>query len=288
MSSKYALFLGCTIPVRAVNYEMSVRKVAKALDIQLVDLDFECCGLPVKSVNHEAYLLTAASNLAMAEKEGLNVCTLCSACTAVLTEVNKKMKENPAFRDHINAKLKDTGLKYNGSVEVKHFARILHDNINKIKGQIKKPLSNLKIAPHYGCHYLKPSEIYEFENPEDPKSLDELIEATGAQAVNYTAKNKCCGGAVLGIDENIALTMSKEKLDSVKESGADAITLICPFCSVMYDVNQKKISTTFNQEYNIPVVYYPQLLGLAMGFSPDELGFSMNRVKTDKLLEKLK
>ncbi|ODS39564.1 MAG: hypothetical protein A7316_05180 [Candidatus Altiarchaeales archaeon WOR_SM1_86-2] len=287
MSNKYALFIGCTIPVRAMNYEISVRKVAEKMGIDLIDIEFECCGFPIKSVNREAFALTAAVNLAQAEKKGLDICTLCSACTGVLAEVNKEMKENVEFRGNINAKLKEIGFEYNGSVEVKHFARVLYENIGKIKGHIVKPLTNLKIAPHYGCHYLKPSYIHNLDNPEDPESLDKLIEITGAESVNYMNKKQCCGGGILSIDENIALTMSREKLDCIKNAGADGIALICPFCGIMYDANQRKINSVFGEDYDIPVLYYPQLLGLAMGFNADDLGFWMNRVKTDRLIEKI-
>lgn len=288
MSNKYAFFLGCTIPVRALNYEMSVRKIAEKLDIKLIDLPFDCCGFPIKSVEHEAFVLTAAANLALAEDAGLDICTLCSACTGILTEVNREMKENAEYRDKINSKLKKIGIEYRGSVEVKHFTRILYENIDEIKKQIVNPLSNLRIAPHYGCHYLKPSEIYDFDNPENPESLDKLIALAGAEPVDYMNKNQCCGGGVLGIDENIALTMSREKLNSMRDAKADAIVLMCPFCSIMYDANQRKINSVFNEKYEIPVLYYPQLLGLAMGFDASELGFRMNRVRTNKLIEKLK
>jgi len=286
---EHVLFLGCTVPVRALNYELSARKVAEALGITFQELDFSCCGFTLKSVSGEAAELIAARNLSIAGEKGLDICTLCSACTSFLTEVNERIKNDKSFRDHINSKLKEMGRQYDGNVKVKHFARILYEDIGleELKKKVKKKL-NLKLAVHYGCHYLKPSEYINFDDPERPTSLDQLIEVTGAESLDYEKKNLCCGGGILGIDEDIALTMSGEKLDAIKAAGADAIVLVCPFCDIMYDINQKKIGTKFDKDYGIPVLYYPQLLGLALGIKPDDLGLAMNRVSTKDLIEKIK
>jgi len=286
----YALFLGCTIPVRAQNYEISTRKVAEKLGIELRHIDnFTCCGYPAGSVDFEGSQLMSARNLALAEKEGFDICTICTACTGVLTETALELAHNERFRENINQKLASIGLHLEGKVRVKHFARILIEEVGeeKIKSLIKKPLSDIRIAAHYGCHYLKPTSIYEnFDSAENPTSLDHLIKITGAESVDYLDKMHCCGGALLAVNETLALKISRKKLDALKEH-IDAIVLICPFCSVMYESNQKKIETTFNTQYNIPVLFYPQLLGLAMGMNPQELGFQMNRVKPKKILEKI-
>lgn len=284
---EYALFLGCTVPVRALNYELSTRRVAGELGIKLVDLnEFSCCGFTVKSINHRSAEVLAARSLSIAEEKNLDICTLCSACTSFLTEVNKKIRENKGFREEINKELDSIGRTCKGSIEVKHFARILYDDRERVREKIVKPLTGLKIAAHYGCHYLKPSEIYGFEDPEAPFTLDELIELTGACSVDYVNKNMCCGGGILGIDEDTALAISKEKLDSIKDN-ADAMVLICPFCDIMYDINQGRIEKKFGRDYKIPVLYYPQLLGLALGINSGELGLDMNRVKANKLLERI-
>lgn len=289
---EYSLFLGCTVPARARNYELSTRRVAEALGIRLVDLDGSvCCGFPIKSVHYESFLLTATKNLILAEERGMDICALCSACTSMLTEVNKELGENNELREKV---LKKLGIKkkfkFRNAIRVKHFARILYEDvgIDKIKSKIQKVLGALKISAHYGCHYLKPSDIYEnFDDPEHPKSLGELIEATGATLVDYEERNFCCGAGTLAIDENISFSMANKKLSRIKDAGADAISLICPFCSVMYDNNQPAIESKFNGSYNLPVLYYPQLLGLALGMNKRELGFNMNRVKIDPLIKKL-
>ncbi|HOE63725.1 MAG TPA: CoB--CoM heterodisulfide reductase iron-sulfur subunit B family protein [Candidatus Sumerlaeota bacterium] len=286
----YALFLGCTIPVRAQNYEISTRKVASALGLELIHIpNFTCCGYPISSLNEMTAEAMAARNLALAEKEGADICAICTACTGVLTEVGKKLAEDEKARAEINKRLKPAGLEYKGTVKVKHFARILHEEVGlkKIANAVTRQLKGLRIAPHYGCHYLKPHEIYEgFDSPEDPRTIDDIIAATGAESVSYMNKTRCCGGALLAVDENLALKITKEKLDQLKALNVDAIGLVCPFCSVMYESNQKKIETTFETSYNLPVLYLPQILGLAMGMDAKDLGFNMNRVKANAALQK--
>ena len=289
----YQLFLGCTVPTRARNYEMSTRKVASLLGLAYKDApDFACCGFPLRSV--EVYLTTlmAARSLAMAEAGGDDLCTLCSACTGVLTEVNHAIAEDEELRERVNADLKKVNPSYEvtGGVKVRHFVRQLYEEVGpeKIKEAVKKDISSLRVAPHYGCHYMKPSEAFDrFDDPEHPRTLDELISATGAVSVAYPDKLRCCGGGLLAIDENVALTMGKEKLAQIKDSGAEAMVLMCPFCSVMYDDNQRKMESQFSAEFQLPVLYYPQLLGLALGIEPKALGLNMNRVKTKPLLARL-
>ena len=262
------------------------------MGLQLSDIrEFSCCGYPIKSVNRYANLLMAARNLALAEKKGLSICTLCSACCGSLTEANHEIQEDGKLRNKINDDLSQwLGLHYEGSVRVTHFMRILHQEVGekRITDQVKADLSLLHVAPHYGCHYTKPSTIYgKTEDPDNPKSLDEMIEATGAHSVQYEDKLSCCGGGVLAIDEQVALAMAQRKLEHIRAQQADAMILFCPFCDVMYESNQRKIEKNFAVEYKLPILFYPQLLGLAMGLQPDELGMKMNRVRPTELLKKI-
>lgn len=288
---KYAFFLGCLAPVMARHYELSARKVAKKLGVELVDVeDFACCGFPIMSVDRETALLMAARSLSVAEGLGLDICTVCNGCASTLTEASKELMHNDRLREKVNEKLQKIGRTYKGNVKVKHFARVLYEDVGpeKIKSQVKNSLEGLKLASHYGCHYLKPSDVYDkFEDPEFPRSLDELISALGAETVEYEEKMQCCGGVILDIDDKTALAMTQRKLDHVKVAGVDAIILICPLCGSMYDRNQRVVERRFNVAYNMPVLYYTQVLGLALGLDPMSLGFDLNRVKTSDLLSKL-
>lgn len=291
---KYALFIGCTISVRGLNYELSARKVAEILGIEFVDIqEFSCCGFPLSSIHHESAVVIAARNIALAEAKGLDIITLCSACTGYLTEVKNLLANdsNSKILKDVNTKLKDLGYNYKNGVKIKHFARVLYEDIgvDEIKKFIKNPLKGIKVAPHYGCHYLKPSEIFDgFDSPIHPQSLDKLIEVTGATPVQYRDKMQCCGGGILAVNEETSVKMVREKLDHIKNANADAMTLICPFCSIMYDEFQPTVESTYETEYNIPVLYYPQLLGLAFGLDPKkDLAVKKNLVKVKPLLEKI-
>ena len=287
---KYAFFLGCTIPARAVNYEVSTRKIAPKLGLELVDLpDFDCCGFPVKSVDSFTTLVMAAKNIAVAEEKGLDICTLCNGCVVTLVEANHELKHKEELKDKVNKELTKLGKEFKGTIEVKHLARVLYEDVGveKIKKTVKYPLDDFKLAAHYGCHYFKPSIVYgRFDDPEFPTSLDKLIEAMGAPQFNYETKTDCCGGGILGVTEDVALKMAQVKLDDLKKEKADAMISICPFCSVMYDSNQKSVEKKFETEYNLPVLYYTQVLGLALGVPPDELEFKRNRIRPKEMLRK--
>lgn len=287
---KAALFLGCTVPVRATNYEQSFREVAKALQIELVDHPgFSCCGFPTYSINRMTALSLSARNLALSKQENLlQMVTLCNACTENLTHANHLIQHDRAIRDELNRMLETIHLSYHGEVQVRHAMRYLYEEIgvNTIQSMVKQPLHALKIAVYPGCHYTKPSELYEgFDDPENPHTLQDLVCATGASIIHY--ESSCCGGGTLGANEEIAMKMGIQTLKSMKDNQADAIVLICPFCDVMFEQNQKKMEKLVGSEFNLPILYYPQLLGLAMGIDREKLGLSINRIKLDKVLEKI-
>ena len=180
--------------------------------------------------------------------------------------------------------------KYNGGTKVKHFARMLLDDvgIERIKESVVVKLEGIDIATHYGCHYIKPKVIYpDGDDPNNPTSLDILLKAVGANPITYGMEKNCCGGPALVADEKTALAMAKEKLDKVKAIGAKAMALVCPFCSVMYDDNQKSIENEFGVNYQIPILYLPQIIGLAMGLDRKALGLHMNVVKTKSFSEEV-
>lgn len=286
---RYALYLGCTAPVRAMNYELAARNTASRLGIELVDInDFGCCGFPLKSVHHETALLLSARNLALAEEQGVNICALCSSCTGTLAEANHAL-QNEELRERVNEELETTtGRRYNGTIRVRHFARVLYEEVGleRIQEVVTVDLSDLRLAAHYGCHYLKPVEAHDgFDDPENPHSLDRLIEALGANSIYYEGREQCCGGGILGADEATALALPHLKLERAVAAGADAMVVICPFCDIMYELQQRRIEKLYEAQYNLPVLFYPQLLGLAMGLSADEVGLRLNRVKSRKLME---
>jgi len=286
---KYALYLGCLIPYREMSYEISARRVAKDLGLELYDMpDTNCCGLPIDSVNHEMMMLLAARNLCVAEKMGLDIMTLCNGCTGVLMKVNKKLKQDKNLRKKINSRLSSISMEFQGKIKVKHFIQILSDlGFDVLKKFITKPLNSLTIAGYVGCHLFRPSEFMEIENPEDPSLLDDLIELTGAKSVSYVDEFQCCGFVEGSIDNRIPLFLARDKLRNVKNVGADAMVTLCPACHQSLDANQRRVERRFSESYDMPILHYPQLLGLAMDIDPEEMALMDLRVKPSKILASL-
>jgi len=288
--SKYLMFLGCAIPYRVSAFEISARKVFGRLGIGLQEMpEFNCCGLPLDPVSHEMMLILAARNLALAEREGLNIVTLCPGCAGTLKKVNRMLKLDKDLRDDINGHLKDAGLEFKGTADAKHFMQMLIEDVGlkKIKDSVSRPLTMLKVAEHNGCHILRPKEFIGFDDPEDPKTLKTLIEATGATCLDYMDETECCGAPSVGVSDKVALQLAKDKLSHLKMVDAEAMITICPFCHIMYDTNELRIEKMFNEVYGIPILHYPQLLGLAMGMKPEELAFNELRVDVSKILSKI-
>lgn len=288
---KYALFLGCNTPTKVFQYELSVRWVAKHLGIELVDLeDMVCCGSNQINLDIESGLLLSAMNLALAELHGLNLATLCPACTGSLSETVEEL-EKDEVRSRINEKLTEVGLEYKGNCQVKHFSRIMYEDIglDRIKKEVKKNLAKLTIAPHYGCHFLKPMGIYGgFDEPENPQSLHQLIAVTGAHPISYENLLLCCGAKTFPNNQEVTHSLVGIKLEDLYNKKVDCVVLHCQSCYLMYGAQQKNVSEKLGKQFNIPVLLYPQLLGLALGADPiRDLGFHLNLPSTEALIQKI-
>jgi heterodisulfide reductase subunit B len=287
-NNKYLLFLGCAIPYRVSSYEVSSRKILTKLGIDITEMpEFNCCGLPLDPINHEAMLLLAAKNLAHAEQQNLNIIALCTGCASTLNKVNQLLKKDNNLRQQINEQLKEANLEFKGTIETKHLLQFLKENvgIDKIKAAVTNPFIDLKVAEHNGCHLLRPKQYNDFDNPENPQTLKTLIEATGAACIEYVDPTQCCGAPSVGVNDKIALQLARDKLLHIKDVQAQALITVCPFCHIMYDTNELRIEKLYNETYNIPIIHYPQLLGLALGLKPEELAFNDLRVDPKKFLE---
>ena len=289
--SKYALFLGCTTPVKVPQYELASRWVCKYFGIELIDVEeFTCCGINQINLSIEAGLLMAAMNLALAEARGLDILTLCAACTGALAEAIEKLKDE-TIRNSVNEKLRDVGLEYKGKTKVRHISRVLYEEVGteRITRETKKDLSALRIAPHYGCHYLKPKSAFAgFEEPDNPKTLHELISAVGARPVKYETLGLCCGGKVSPVSEDLSRALARKKPDDLSNKEIDAMVLQCQTCYLMYSDQQKEINEEYAKQYHLPVLLYPQLLGLALGADPvKDLGLNLHSISPEKILSKV-
>jgi heterodisulfide reductase subunit B len=278
---RYALFLGCTTPARLPQYEASSRAVLGALGVELVDIkEFNCCGYPLRNTDVKAAVLSSARNLALAERENLPLLVLCKCGFGMLKYAEHIMGEDPTLRQEINTTLKKEGLKCEGGIEIKHLLSVLyHDvGVESIKEKITKPYKELKVATHYGCHALRPSEVVNFDDPVNPTLFDSLVAATGAESIHWQKRLDCCGAPLLGVNDTLSMDLMESKLSDARQSGADVLCDACPYCHIQFDTVQGMITHTTGNNNLLPAILYPQLLGLSMGIDRKTLGLAENTI----------
>lgn len=278
---KYAFFLGCNIPARLKQYESSSRAILGRFGVELEDIkDFNCCGYPLRNIDFKASILSATRNIALAEKENLNMIVLCKCGFGMLKHADHLIKEDPSLKNEINNILKKEGLEFKEGIEIKHLLTVLyHDvGIDSIKEKITKPYNELKIATHYGCHALRPSEIVEFDNPINPTLFDKLVEVTGAESIYWESRLDCCGAPLFGSNDDLSMDLTKKKLLNAKESGADYLCDACAYCHMQFDTVQMMLNNVKGGNHLLPSILYPQLLGLSLGIDGETLGLGMNQI----------
>lgn len=279
--TEYKMFEGCTIGNRIPFIEAASRKVFDKVGITTSTAPFSCCPDPtgMKSFDNNAWLALGARNLALAEAEGKDIISLCNGCANTLRGVQFQLKHDSLKKGKVNVELSKIGKEYKGSIDVKHFVDVLRDNIDKVKGAVTKPLSGLKVAVHPGCHYMRPAEWMESDDPMRPTTLKKLVAAAGATVVEYEEEILCCGSAVTNAYEEHGMANLKVKMDSVQKSGADILVVNCPACFQQFDTRQRDLGKKYETEYNLPVLYITELLSLAMGIGADEIGLKFHRTR---------
>ena len=285
---RYALFLGCVIPNRYPMIEASIRSVFEELDTEIIDMPgASCCPAPgvFRSFHLPTWLVIAARNITIAEELGVDIITGCNGCYGTLRDAWEELNHEVELKKMVNEHLAKIGREYKGSIEPKHVVQVLYQDmgINHIRDQIKYKFKDLKIAVHYGCHIVKPSDKRpwggEYENP---TFLDEIVELTGAKSIDYKDKFMCCGagGAVRTAIKEVAADFTREKLTNMRDAKVDAIITCCPFCHLQLDLGQMEVNNFFKEiigePFKIPVIYITQLLGLSMGIDPNRLGLVKN------------
>jgi len=228
----------------------------------------------------------AARNLAIAEEMGLDILTLCNDCYESLLMVNTLLKEKKDLRDKVNETLSKVGKEFKGKIDVKHFVDVLHDDVGmkKIKEAIKKPFDGLRVGAQPGCHLTKPKRIH-FEMIRGYKALDELVEATGAESVQFERREMCCGGPLRDIDDDLARKVSRQKLITLKNADVQSIVTLCPFCYLQLDTGQLEVKRHFNEDYNLPVLHYIELLKMAMGMKLEDWEIKSHRIPIDNVIK---
>ncbi|MBN1922547.1 MAG: CoB--CoM heterodisulfide reductase iron-sulfur subunit B family protein [Anaerolineae bacterium] len=279
---KYGYYPGCSLLSSAKEYDISVRLSFAELGIELVELeDWNCCG----AVHGEGKGVIAlpARNLALAEAQGLDtIIAPCSGCYRNLRRASQAVEKDKATREMVNASLAG-GLQLKGNIRVLHplYVLLQEYGLEQIKKRITHPLKGMKVAAYYGCMLTRPKD--EFDSPEHPHGLDDLLAVLGAEPVDYPFKAKCCGGALAISHSGVTANLTGKVLDSAKTAGAEAVTLACPMCHTALDLYQHKAERAVGRELDLPVLYFTQLLGLALGIEASRLGFKRHIVSPARL-----
>lgn len=288
---KYAYYTGCVAEASARELDQSMQAVARKLGIELEKMESaSCCGAgDIDETNLNLSRALNARTLALAEKQGLNILTICNVCTLTLRTVNQDLKGDPELMAKTNEALSQVGLTYHGGVEVTHFLWVLMQEfgVDRLKSHVKTPLTRLKIAPFYGCQILRPSKRLGFENPRKPDSLEKIISALGAEPVDYEGKTKCCAFLISLAKEKTAMSVLGQQLLDGKSAGADCMVTPCPLCHISLDAFQSMAERRIGSTVRLPVLHLPQLIGLALGLQPNELGLRRHVVPTDTVLARL-
>jgi len=286
---KFALFTGCVAKGATRELMLSTHKAAEGLGFDFIEMkSASCCGAGV--VSEKSPLLADALNarsFSIAEKQGLDIVTICSTCQGTLKKTEAHLNEDAEYKKKVNDILQEGGHQYSGKTRIKHFANILatEEGMARLKERIKKPLTGLKVAAFYGCYVLRPSERSDFENPDNPTGMEDIFAVLGATPVYYPSRIKCCGFPIIMMNKNASLDMSGNALLDAIEHGADVVATGCPLCHLSLDSYQPEIEILQKTKNTIPILHLPQLVALALGYSPDELGMNKHIVSTLKINE---
>jgi succinate dehydrogenase / fumarate reductase cytochrome b subunit len=300
---KYALYTGCTARESTPELLMSTMAVAKKLGIELVLLDeASCCGAShLQDFDDFLSLVLNARNICYAEKLELPMLTICNTCQLNTVMTKERLDNDENLKSQVNEKLAEVGLEYKGTSSVRHFLYAIIDDygLDKLAEQVEKPLSDFNIAAFYGCHNIRPSHIHHIhnakdggektsdetelptryndnENPYNPTSLDRLIEALKGKSVDYESKNKCCGFHVDLQSPKTANRLTGTALLDAIDNNADMMVTPCPLCHLNMDVKQHAVAKEMGRDISLPILHLPQLIGLALGIDPKELGLQHN------------
>jgi heterodisulfide reductase subunit B len=272
---EYLYYPGCSLESASRHYDESLRAVFRALGVTLRELeDWNCCGATMyMSVDKPTAVAISARNLALAEGDGgHDLVAPCSACYTVLLKTNHLLRESPELRARVDQILGEAGLRYQLTVRVRHPLDVLMNDVGveTIAKAARRSLNGLPFAPYYGCQIVRPERG--FDDPEYPTKMDALFDKLGATAVYFPMKTRCCGGMLMTTFPGVCLELVKDLLECAVQNGAQCVATTCPLCQVNLEAYQKRINKKFGTAFNIPVIFFTQLLGVALGCSEKELG----------------
>jgi succinate dehydrogenase / fumarate reductase cytochrome b subunit len=279
---RYAYYQSCINESMTREVDRAIELWQKDLGIEMVKLhESACCGgSNLDYVSPKHFALVNARNIAYAEKMGTDLVVSCNTCLMTIRSAKKKLDESPELREEVNEILRNEGLEYKGTSQVRHLLWVLIDDVglDVIRTKVRSPIGNRRIAPFYGCHILRPSTVLGRDNPLDPTSLDQLLDALGGSTIAYEHKNRCCGFHTLLVAEEESLRVAAEALKEAMDEKADCIVTPCPLCHTVLDGYQSKALKKNGLRGSIPVLHLSEIVGLALGYSERQLGIKRHIV----------
>jgi heterodisulfide reductase subunit B len=285
----YSYFPGCCLTEEGFGkaFDWSMKGVNKLLDIEFKKMeDWNCCGsVPYDTLHEAASFSICARNLALAEKMGGDLVAPCSSCYVFLSRTNQYLQEYPRVKKEVDEALAAGGLEYHGKVKVRKVLDVYVNDVGyeAIAAKVKKPLQGLKVACYYGCQEVRPR--FGFDQPEMPESMDKLVKALGAEAVNFPLKSRCCGGSLIISEEDASLELIKKLLESAVSNGAEVMVTGCPLCQLNVDAYQAMVNRKYKTHFHLPVLFFTQLIGIAYGLEGKTLGLNKGIVSLREVLD---
>lgn len=291
---KYAFYPGCVAQGATPELYQSTLKVCEKLGIELdteVMASASCTGSGVLQEKNQRLGDTLnARNFALAERSGLPLMNICSTCQGVMSQANQRLLADPEYLASVNADIAEEGLEYKGTVEPRHLLWVIIEDVglDKLESMVVKPLTGLRMAPFYGCYIVRPTSALGFdEHPEREDSLERLIEAVGAEVVDFPGKTLCCGFPILTINQSNSMKMVANHTLDAKGLGAQAMVTPCPLCHLNLDGFQPQAGATRKTTIDLPIIHVPQLIGLALGIEPKDLRLNKHIVSTKRMLSEV-
>ncbi|MDP4197202.1 MAG: CoB--CoM heterodisulfide reductase iron-sulfur subunit B family protein [Bacteroidota bacterium] len=285
----YGYYPGCSLHATAKEFNISMRAVCKAFNIELTEVeDWNCCGAtPGHTTKEELGLALPYSNLINASKQGLdNIVAPCAACYNRLKSADYSVNNSPLVKERMSQIIGEEKQRDVKIFNVLEFFRDVY-GLDKLKIEVQKPLSNLNAACYYGCLLVRPSKVLQFDDEEDPQSMDQIMQTLGAKTVDWSSKTECCGGSHAIPETEIVLELARRIFSSAVKAGADCIVVACPLCHSNLDMRQKQINARYGTNFDLPVFYITELIGLALNISPKDLGMNAHFVDTKIVIEKI-
>jgi heterodisulfide reductase subunit B len=278
----YSFFAGCKIPYFLPEYGNSTLALLNRFGIELLELEFNCCGYPVRDIDFQSFLLAGARNLALAEQKNTDIVTPCKCCFGSLKFVEHYLKQRGELKNQINGMLRPEGLQWEGRINVRHLLTVLHRDVgaDALRAAVVNPFEGLKVAVHTGCHALRPGNVTRFDNPLAPGIFNGLVALTGAESVFWSMGTECCGNPQWDKNRKLALKQMQKKMLNARQAGADFVCTACTYCQIQFEQKNQSESIPQNSERIIPAVLIPQLIGLSIGLEAEDIGLGdANRQK---------